>query len=738
MAHIPSIDRRQILIGGGVGAGLLVAWGVWPRSYAPNLTAVHGETIFGAWLKIGEDGHVTVAIPQTETGQGAWTALPQILADELGADWRTIAVEPAPLNPLYANPVGGQALFEGLLDGLPDRLHGGLTATILTAGSSSVRNFEEDLRAAGATARVLLCKVAARRWKIDWRECETAGGFILHGPQRERFGPLAAEAARETAPTPLPFRIGETNRLAGQSLPRLDAPSKVDGSVNFAGDVRLPGMVFASLRQGPVGDSKLVRADRAAADRVRGVMQVVTTDRWVAAVADTWWAANRALDALAPRFETRGAIVDSESIDAALDTAFDGAGVRLASAGDLSAVFKGAKIVTASYRAGLAVHAGLETATATASFVDGRLELWLPTEAPGLARAAAAAVLGIGESAVTVHAMMAGGGFGARLETLVAEQAALIAKATRKPVQLTWSRSEETMHDRFRPPAAARMAARLAPNGTIMGWQAKIAAPATGHELARRLIRSAPLDGALALRRMDQYAVAGAFPPYRIPAFAIDHHPAEIGVPTGHWRSGAHSYTAFFTECFIDELAHVAGTEALSFRIGMLGGDARLARCLSTAASLGGWEGGVAGSGQGIACHAFRGSYIAVLVEAHFDDGGGISVDRIVAAVDCGRQVNPDLVKQQIEGGLIFGMGAALGAATGFTENLADARGFADLALPRLADIPDITVELIPSEASPGGVSELGVPPVAPAIANALQAATGSRIRRLPLLLDAE
>jgi isoquinoline 1-oxidoreductase beta subunit len=223
-------------------------------------------------------------------------------------------------------------------------------------------------------------------------------------------------------------------------------------------------------------------------------------------------------------------------------------------------------------------------------------------------------------------------------------------------------------------------------------------------------------------------------PAYRIPALAIDHHPADIGIPTGHWRSGAHSYTAFFTECFLDELAHLAGTEALSFRIGLLGGNPRLARCLSTAASLGGWEGGIAGSGQGIACHSFRGSHIAVLVEAHVGDGGAVSVDRIVAAVDCGRQINPDLVRQQIEGGLLFGMAAAIGGSTAIARNLPETRRLADLALPRLADTPDITVELIQSEADPGGVSELAVPPVAPAIANALQAATGYRLRGLPLV----
>ncbi len=729
-----NIYRRTLLIGGGAAVGLVVAWAVWPRSYAPNLTAIPGETVFGAWLKIGLDGHVTVAVPQAEHGQGVYTTLPQIVADELGADWETVAVEPAPLNPLYANMLGVEALFEGAFAGLPAPLrktYAERSALVLTGGSSSVRAFEQDLRNAGAAARVLLCKAAAKRWGVDWQACGTTNGFVVHGAQRLRFGALAADAAGFGVPSPVPLRTEEANRLSGQSLPRLDVPSKVDGSANFAGDIRLPDMVFASIRQGPVGDSRLVRIDRAAADRIRGVIAVVQNDHWVATVANNWWAANRALDALKPRFETRGGIINSDSIEAALASALDGTGERIAAQGDLSAAFKGARLVTAEYRATLAVHAAIETMTATAHLHDGRLELWLPTQAPGLARAAAARVLGLSDNAVTVHPMLIGGSFGANLEHLVAEQAALLARELKRPVQLVWSRAEDLLHDRYRPPATARMAARLGPNGSILGWQAKIAAPMTGRDLAGRLMGGAPLP---VTRTGDPYAVAGATPFYRIPAYAIDHHPADIGVPTGHWRSGAHSYTAFFTECFLDELAHVAGTEPLSFRIGMLGGDARLARCLSTAAALGGWEGGVPGSGQGIACHSFRGSHIAVLAEAHIGDDQRPRVDRLVAAVDCGRQINPDVVRQQIEGGLIFGMAAALGGSTAFTENLADARRFGDLSLPRLADTPDITIEMVRSEADPGGVSELAVPPVAPAIANALQSATGFRMRTLPLV----
>ena len=723
------INRREILVGGGAGIGLVVAWGLWPRRYAPTLVANPGETPFGAWLKIGTDGHVTVAVPQVEHGQGVYTTLPQIVADELGADWRTVGVEPAPLNPLYANPIGVHDLFEGAFDRLPA---GTLQPPMLTGGSSSIRMFEQACREAGAGARALLCMAAAKRWDANWTQVNVDAGFCTYQTKRIRFAELAEEAAKFTLPDPLPLGIQGAGKLVGKSVPRLDTPSKVDGSANFAGDVRLADMVHAAIRQGPVG-GRLTRVDRAAADRIRGLLSVVENPRWVAAVATTGWAAQKALDALAPRFENDAPLPDTRSIDAALDAALARPGTQMASAGDVAATFQGAKLVTATYRAGLGLHAAIETRSATASFSNGRLELWLATQAPGLARSAAARAADISEAAVVVHSMLIGGSFGAALEHDVAEQAAVLAVKLRRPVSLVWSRGEDSLHDHYRPPAVAKMAARLAPNGAIMGWSANIAAPSTGAEMARRMMPGLATEAALIGVKGDSYAVAGATPVYRIPAYAIEHHPAEIGIPTGHLRGGAHGYTAFFTECFLDELARATQSEPMSFRIAMLGGEPRLARCLSTAAALGGWNGGVAGSGQGIACHAFRGSYIAVMAEAHMGADQRPVVDRLVAAVDCGVQINPDIVRQQIEGGLIFGMASALGASTGFSRGLADARGFDTIALPRLADTPDITVEVIRSDEAPGGVGELGVPAVAPAIANALYASTGFRIRNLPL-----
>ena len=735
---MPALTRRNLLISGGVGVGLIVAWAAWPRTYLPNLATAPGETAFGAWLKIARDGQVIVAVPQVEHGQGVYTVLAQIVADELGADWRTVGVEAAPIGPLYSNIAGAEALFASAFAHIPQAVRDEAWTRgplMLTAGSTSVRQFETPLREAGAAARVLLSKAAARRWDVDWEECETADGFVVAGERRLRFAELAAAAAGETLPEELPLRIGEDGRLSGQSVPRLDVPAKVDGSANYVADVRLPDMVFASIRQGPRATSRLRGVDKAAAERVRGAVAVVESDHWVAAVATSWWSANRALDALAPRFEDRGTPLDDAAIMRALDAALDGDGYRVGGAGDLAGAFRGARVIEAEYVALPALHGAVETPAATAQWQNQRLELWIATQAPSLARAAAAAAIGVAEGQVIVHPMMVGGSFGAALEPDVARQAAVLAVRLRRPVQLMWSRGEALLQDRVRAPAKARMTARLAANGAILAWQAKIAVAATGRDMAARMMPdsllrrvSAALPGGA-----DGYAMSGAVPPYRLPAFAIDHHPVDVDLRTGHMRGGANGYTAFFTECFIDELAQAAGSEPMSYRVGMLGGDPRLARCLTTASALGGWGGGVAGSGQGIACHTLAGSAIAVLAEAQVDDDGRARVDRLVAAVDCGRAINPDVVRQQIEGGLVFATGVATGRAASYRDDVAQVRMYGDLDLPTLGGSPEVTVELIASSSDPGGVSDLGVPAVAPAIANALHAATGVRRRTLPL-----
>ncbi len=726
------LSRRTLLIGGGAAAGLVIGWGVWPRHYAPNLVAAPGETVLNAFLKIGVDGHVAVVVPQAEMGQGVYTVLPQILADELGADWRTVGVEPAPISPLYANALIAEEMAG---DHLPPVLRGAgawaarelaiRSGLMITAGSTSIRAFEGRFREAGATARTLLCMAAAKRWGVDPMACDTAQGFVVRGEERLRFGELAAEAAALTPPK----RIVLRGPSPPHSPPRLDMPAKIDGSARFTADVRLPDMVYAAVRQAPTGGARLTAVDAAAADRIPGVLAVVQNPGWAAAVATTWWAANRAVDAMRPRWAAQGPVPDSASIDAALHEALaSGPHTRFASAGDVEAVFAEGGGVTAEYAVPLAVHAAIEPMAATARITGDRLELWLPTQAPGLARAAAARAIGFPEEDVTVYPMLIGGSFGRKIELDAVAQAALLAQRMERPVQLMWSRAEDLAQDRCRPPALARMAAKLGSGGSVLGWRARIAAPSTMAATAARL---APVvgggDGA------EPEAVAGAMPVYAIPAVGIDHHPAPIGVATGMWRSVAHSYTCFFTECFVDELAHLANIEPLSFRMQMLGASPRLAHCLSTVTALGGWEGGTSGSAQGIAAHSAFGSHVAMLAEVHVGKAQEIAVDRIVAVVDCGRSFNDDVILQQIEGGILWGMAAALGATTGVIAGVPDARNFDALGLPTLATTPQIVVQLVRSDEAPGGVGELGVPTVAPAIANALFAATGHRRRRLPL-----
>lgn len=745
-----SLTRRRLLIGGGVGAGLLVAWTIWPRRYPPNLRAAKGEHLFGPWLKIAEDGKVIVGIPQSESGQGVFTALAQIVAGELGADWRSVAVQPVPASPLFANTLLAREwapafwperidpheigpVTDGLIDELARR-----QSYVVTGGSSSVRQFERPCREAGAVARALLCQAAAARWDTDWENCETDKGFIVFGKKRLSFADLVADAAQLTPPEPVPLRPSPRNHLSGRDAPRLDAAAKVDGSASFAGDIRLPDMLYAAVRAGPIGDSRLKSANSKAASKIGGVLNIVRTEHWIATVATNWWAANRALDAMAPVFTTSGRLADSSVMSQALSDAIStGTGARLVIRGDVDASLNEeaeTRVVRAEYSVGAAVHAPIETRSATASFSNGRLQLWIASQTPHHAAKAAADAIGIDSGDVVVYPVFAGGSFDRNFDNLIAAQVAVIAREVGRPVQLTWSRQEDFIRDHVRSPALGRMTGAVNRQGQVAALAVRIASAPTMRELASRL------DGesASAARRgasgeHDVFAVEGAVPPYAIPNLTVDHFPVSLRVPTGPWRSMAHSHNCFFVECFIDELAHMAGVEPLSYRMQMLVGQTRLARCLTGVASMAGWDGGLGGSSKGLACHSMRGSHIAIVASARTGETG-VRVDRISAMVDCGRLINPDLARQQIEGGIVFGLAQALGASTEYEKGLPTVRRLREIDLPALADIPEITVEFIRSDEAPGGVTELGVPAVAPAVANALFSAAGVRLRELPLL----
>ncbi len=741
------LNRRKFLIGGGALGGLALAWAIWPRSYEPNVAATENEQIFGAFLKISEDGQVTVVVPQSEMGQGVYTVLPQILADELGADWRTVAVEPAPINSLYSNIPLAEQWAESLMPAGSKKLTENAAVQwiaqnvavreqfMVTADSTSIPAFAASFRDAGAAARVLLTKAAAERWDVPWEACTVENGMIANGEKSLRFGALVREAASQNLPDPVPLRTAGAGSLIGQDVPRLDLPSKLDGSANFAGDVRLPDMVYAAIRQGPIGETRLKSFNRAGAGKITGFIDVVEGDQWIAAVATNWWAANRALDKMSPIFETRGFMADSERIDGFLQKALDdGPGTRFLSRGETSGLFTEENLVRARYHANAALHAPIETRTATAEYKDGGLELWMATQAPVAAVQAAARALNIQQDRVTLYPMLSGGSFDRNLDNDIAAQIALIAKKMGRPVQLMWSRAEDLMHDHFRAPSQARLDAAMAKGGRVEALQIKIAAPPSGREQVKRLFDG--LGNVEAMRSSigdaDSKAVEGLDIPYDIANLTVDHHSAFVGVPTGNWRSNAHSSNVFYLESFIDELAAKAGIEPLSFRMQMMNNAPRLARCLTSVAAMAGWDGGLDRSGQGMACHSMRGGHIAIIASAS-RGGSGLEVRRISASVDIGRIIHPEIARQQIEGGIVFGLAMALGSATRFEKGLPKVRRLRDLSLPRLAEIPPIQIEFVRSEEESAGYEELGVPAVAPAIANALFSATGARLRQLPL-----
>jgi isoquinoline 1-oxidoreductase beta subunit len=749
------VTRRGLLIGAAAGGGLLLAWSFQPRRFANPLAASEGEAAFGAWLKIADDGVVTIAVPQLEMGQGVTTLLPQVVAVELGADWRQIAVQPAPVSGAYANlPLAARwaPLWQPTIPALanePDdwllRRWAESERFTVTADGTSLAAYEQPCREAAASARALLAQAAAARWNVDWEECEAAAGFILHGDKRATFGELAEDAAGYDPPDPPPLRSApaseQPNRIADGEVfpfPRLDLPAKVDGSLLFTADVRLPDMVFAAIRHGPQGIAELAGFDKNAAKGMKDLRQVIDGKRWLAAVADTWWAADRALEAMQPRFRVEG-VPDSGTIEEQLDKAIRGEpGETIWERGEGKDAI-GQPDLALRYDFAPAVHGTIETASATARLADDKLELWIATQAPEAVRKAAADALGMSEREVVLYPMPAGGSFDRRLEHDHAVQAALIARETGRPVSLTWSRQQEQLALRPRTPAAALLTAKLGPQGNILAWRSRWAMPASAREFGRRLFDGrtswAAIDDVEGVA--DPLALEGALPPYAIPNVEIAHIPVRIALSTGRLRGNAHGLTAFAGECFFDEIAHRHDREPLSYRIEHLGHDLRLAQCLQRAARLAEWGGGTEASGQGLACHRMgdveSGGCIAVVATATRGEGG-VRVEKLSAAVDIGRIVNLDIARQQIEGGLIFGLGLALGAATDYEGGIATATRLADLALPKLADSPEIAIDFVASDAPPFDPGELGTAVVAPAVANALFSAAGIRLRRLPLL----
>ncbi len=769
---MPGLTRRGLLIGAGAAGGLVVGFQLLPRRHASALVAGPGEHVFDSFIRIAKDGSISVAVPVCEMGQGITTLAAQIVAVELGADWRRMGTEPAPIARQYGDPVlaarwaalwaPGWLPFVPALADTPDtslaRGEAEREPLMITAEGTALAAFEAPLRAAAASLRALLMQAAAAQWGVAWETCDTAAHCVVNGGRKLAFAALLPELLRFDPPDPPVLRALPAAEKPGQfpegarpRFPRLDLPAKVDGSFVFAGDVRLPDMVFAAVAHGPQGDCVLASYDAQAAAKVTGLVRVVHTRRWLAAVATTWHAAAKAVAAMEPRFKAAGRIADTSAIERRLDLALrKGAAVRVAADGNpdalLAAAGPAALTLTARYDIAPALHAPLETATATARLRGGKLELWIATQAPELARRVAARAAGVRRGDVVVYPMHAGGSFDARLDVRIAGEAAALAKATGRPVQVMWSRWQESLASYPRAPAAALASAAFGPGKQqLLGWRTRLALPPTALEAGARLLgESSAADALAAVRgKADILACAGAFPLYAIPERAVDHVPAALALPTARYRGNAHGYNAFITECFIDECAHFAGREPMSFRVGMLGGQPRLAACLTGAARLAMWGGGADASGQGIACHRMdlaasegqRSGFIAVVATAR-QEAGAVRVEQLSAYVDIGRIVNMDVARQQVEGGLVFGLAQAIGGSTGYSAGLPTAGRLAQLGLPLLADCPKIDIAFAESSEQPFDPGELATIAVAPAIANALFSATGLRFRRLPLLSE--
>lgn len=690
-----------MLIGGGLGVGLVVTVSLWPRHLGSDLELAPGELPFGAFIKIARDGKVSVAVPQIEVGQGSWTSLPQIVADELGAAWELVSVEPAPLAKDYANPLAGE-------EGWPNAIR-------ITANSTSVRAFERPMREAAAMARAMLIGAAADRWNVAPSACDTADGLVISGVKTVTFGELAEEAAARSPPRSAPLRTSTRGRLIGEALQRLDGPSKAEGSWRFAGDVRLPGMLHAAVRLAPPG-GRLIGFSREAVAAMNHIRHVSANDDWIAIAADNWWLAERALKAADPRFSGEQSPQDIRKIyERALAT---GSPDRLFARGDYEGTVRGSTPLAATYYAAPSQHLGLEPLIATARGRDGNNDLWVSTLAPGF-----------GKSDSVLYPMPAGEPAGQALESTVAPIAIALARELGRPVQVTLSASSSQNHGKLSAGALAEMRALPGEGGITAAWWMKIAsADGLGTALARLAGKAPPAKPA-------RHAFDGAVPTYSIPNVTVETVQPTLPFAAGYMRSSPDREFAFMTESFIDELAHTAGMEPLAFRMSMLGTNPRLAQCFQSAAQLAGWDGGSPGSTMGIAGASVFGSHIALIANASIGEDRKVTVHRLVATVDCGRVINRGLVEQQVEAGLIWAIAQATTPLAEWVAGMPRARPIGSLALPRLGNIPEIMIQIATSDAEPGGVSGLGAIPVAPALANAIHAGSGKRLRSLPFNL---
>jgi isoquinoline 1-oxidoreductase subunit beta len=723
-----TLSRRGLLKAGlAVGGGLLVEVSLAsaeaaaaPATFAPN-----------AFLRITPDDVVTFILGRVEMGQGTATSHAQLIAEELGIDPTKMAVEFAPADRAYDNALSGLQV---------------------TGGSTSTAASWEPYRLAGATAREMLLEAAARRWGVRRSECVAEGGAITHPPsgRSARFGQLAEAAAR--LPVPDVTLRSRDFRVVGQPVPRIDSAPKVDGSAIFGIDVKVPGALVAVVVRCPVPGGRVKSFDATAAKAMAGVEHVVQVPSGIAVAAKTYWHARQAAARVKVAWD-EGPLKDFSTaamLQARHELAREGGGKRVRSTGDVDAALgKAARVLEAEYTAPFLAHATLEPQNATAHVTGSRCEIWAPTQSPGLLHDRVKSLLGCDGSDIVIHQTWIGGGFGRRLSQDYALEAVQVSRAIGKPVKVVWSREDDLRHSPYRPAATHRVRGALDAQGRLVAWKHTVVTQSilaeVGEEWVRAIAAGAPgfiksLAAGMAvglLSSKDQTAVEGADSlPYGIPNVAVDFIRHDAGAPVSFWRSVGHSHSAFATESFVDEAAHAAGQDPVAFRRELLKYEHRHRWVLELAAEKAGW-GTPPPEGQfrGVAVHKSFGSYVAAVAEVSVE-GSRIRVHRIVMAADCGRVVNPNLVEAQLEGAAIFGLSAALKQRITFENGRVQQRNFHDFELLRMHESPRIEAHLRHNEARPTGIGEPGVPVIAPAVANAVFAATGRRLRDLPLTLE--
>jgi CO/xanthine dehydrogenase Mo-binding subunit len=728
---VRALSRRTFLrASAATGGGLLVSFSLPARigtALAAGIPPARDFTPNG-FIRIDREGCVTLIMHKVEMGQGTYTSMPMLLAEELEVDLSQVRLEHAPPDDaLYAEP------FFGVQE---------------TGGSTSVRGNWEPLRRAGATARTMLVSAAAELWQVAPRSCRAAGGVVIHEPTGRRFayGALVDGAARLPVPRNVALKDAKDFKLIGTPVKRLDTPEKVDGTAQFGIDVRLPGMKFAAVAACPVFGGKLASVDDAKAKAIPGVRQVVRLDDAVAVVADDTWTATRALAALDVRWdEGPNAKVTTADIVQQLAAASEKSGVVARKDGDVAGAMAGAaQKVEAIYEQPFLAHATMEPVNCTVHVRPDGCDLWVGTQVPTFTQTAAAKATGLSKAKVRVHNHLLGGGFGRRLEVDFITRAVQIAKQVTGPVQVLWSREEDIQQDMYRPYYYDRIAAGLDAQGKPIAWTHRV----TGSSIIARVsselfpknlrvIRALGLRSVIAtVKGLDTDAVEGAAePPYDLPNIRVEYVRQEPpGIPTAFWRGVGPTRSIFVVESFIDELAAAAKRDPFEYRRALLDGSPRARAVLELAAERAGWGRPLpAGSGRGIALlHAF-GSYIAQVADVTVSKQGDVRVRRVVCAVDCGTVVNPDTVKAQMESGIVFGITAALWGEITIKNGRVEQHNFHDYRMLRMNEAPVVDVHLVPSTETPGGVGEPGTSAVMPAVTNAIFAATRRRIRKLPV-----